>query len=391
MDPLPLPLPFFAPLTAYNQQAVSLLDKWRAGDRAALDFFHDHHPRFRREDVAWLPQSLSEEQMRSEGFTIDDGQLAVAQAYAFLDWPSLEIWVRAIEGRDPAVYPYEAAVEAVVHGEISTLKRLLRENPGLVNARSVRRASFDPPVHRCTLLHYIAANGVEGQRQMTPHNAVEIATILLDAGADPNALADLYGGEWTTLSLLVSSSHPAQAGLQGALAELLIDRGASLEPSESGNWMSPLMTALVFDFRATAEVLARKGAAVDSLSIASGLGRWNEVIRLLPTASVDESHRAIALASQLGHADVLRALLDTGVDADRYNPVGMHSHATPLHQAALAGHIAVVRMLIDHGAKLDLQDTIYNGTPLSWALHADQHEAADILRAAMDARPPLAP
>ena len=42
------------------------------------------------------------------------------------------------------------------------------------------------------------ADGTEGDGQKSPANA--------------NAIADLYGGEWTTLSLLVSSHHPAVAG-----------------------------------------------------------------------------------------------------------------------------------------------------------------------------------
>jgi hypothetical protein len=36
-------------------------------------------------------------------------------------------------------------------------------------------------------LHYIGANGVEGERQKTPANAVEVARILLDAGAEESS------------------------------------------------------------------------------------------------------------------------------------------------------------------------------------------------------------
>jgi ankyrin repeat protein len=378
------PLPFLAPLSAYEQQAKALLASWQSPEPgSALDFFHDHHPRFRREDVAWLPKALSQEQLSRETFTHADAQLAIARSHNFLDWASLETWVRAIETRDPAVYPFESAVEAVIHGDAKTLKRLLRENPELVHARSTRLAPFDPPLHRSTLLHYIAANGVEGQRQMTPHNAVEIARILLDAGADPNSLADLYGGECTTLSLLVSSAHPAQAGLQSELAELLIDRGASVSATGSGNWTNPLPTALVFGYLNTARTLARKGAPVDTIVAAAGLGQTAKVQDMLPSASELDRHGAIAIATQLGHADVLRLLLDAGVDPNRYNPDGMHSHATPLHQAALAGHLDVVRMLVAHGARLDIEDKVYSGKPLDWALHGGQNEAAAILRAAM--------
>ena len=35
---------------------------------------------------------------------------------------------------------------------------------------------------------------------------------------------------------------------------------------------------------------------------------------------------------------IVRMLLDAGEDPNRYNPVGAHSHSTPLHQAAVGGH-----------------------------------------------------
>src|SRR5437660_1546362 len=83
------------------------------------------------------------------------------------------------------------------------------EKQELVRARSTVVTHHDPPMHRATLLHYIAANGVEGYRQKTPKNAVDVAKMLLNAGAEADALAGMYGGRCTTMSMLVSSCHPA--------------------------------------------------------------------------------------------------------------------------------------------------------------------------------------
>jgi hypothetical protein len=58
-------------------------------------------------------------------------------------------------------------------------------------------------VHEPTLLHY-NANGVEEYRQKTPNNVVEVAKVLLDAVAEPDALAAMYGGQRATMSMLVS-------------------------------------------------------------------------------------------------------------------------------------------------------------------------------------------
>src|SRR5580658_5402411 len=175
---------------------------------------------------------------------------------------------------------FEAAVEALIAGDLDILRPLLREYPELVHARSARP-------HRATLLHYIAANGVEEERQKTPLNAVEIARTLLDAGAEVDALADMYDGQYATLSMLVSSCHPAKAGLQIALAETLLDFGASIEGTEDGPWRSPLMTALAFGYGDTAEALAQRGASTDSLPAAAGLGRLGEAQRLRASADAE--------------------------------------------------------------------------------------------------------
>ena len=50
----------------------------------------------------------------------------------------------------------------------------------------------------------------------------------------------------------------------------------------------------------------------------------------------------------------------------------VHSHSTPLHQAALSGSLASVQALVRAGAPLDARDTMWNGTPLGWgSLPAD--------------------
>jgi hypothetical protein len=38
-------------------------------------------------------------------------------------------------------------------------------------------------------------------------------------------------------------------------------------------------------------------------------------------------------------------------------------------RAVLGGHEAVVRLFVERGARLDVRDTIWQGTPLGWALH----------------------
>lgn len=359
----PAPLPFLAALGEYQEQAHALLQSLNADESPAAWRFKWLHPRFRDRPVT---------EVRAAELGLSDAQLVVAQEYAFTGWGELATFVEAVK-RDGPVARFEYAVEAVITGDAATLRRQLREHPELVRQRSSRR-------HHATLLHYVAANAVEGGRQKTPPNAVEIARILLQAGAEPDALADMYNQRCTTLSMLVSSCHPAEAGLQGALAELLLDYGAALEGPGS-KWQSALMTALAFGYESTAETLARRGASVASLPATTGLGRLEDSARLLPTAGPHDRHVALALAAQHGKVEILKLLLDAGEDPNRYNPEGFHSHSTPLHQAVCAGHAEAVKVLVERGARLDLRDKAYAGTPLGWAIHCNEPGIADYLRA----------
>jgi hypothetical protein len=372
-------LRFNAPLHEYVQQADLLLAGWRSGDREAERIFRSKHPKFLDDKIPWLERRMSDAEVRATPIDRDDALLAIARAYDFLDWASLVSWVEAVNVPGSPVARFEEAVDAIVDGDAATLARLLRDDPGLVHARSTRVNCFDPPVHRATLLHYLAANGVEGYRQRSPKNAVEIARLLLDAGADPNASQDSYGGQHTTMAMLVSSTPPKDAGVQVPLIDVLVDYGAAISPRGEGAWTSPVETALVFNMCDAADALVRRGAPIDTVAAAAGLGRLDDVQRMLPSASANDRHRAVALAAQCGHAEVLAALIDAGEDPNRFNPPGTHSHTPPLHQAIAAGHLHVVKLLVERGARLDIKDTIYESTPLGWASYFDQPEIAAYL------------
>lgn len=374
------PLPFRSSLNEYEKQAMDLLSAWREGDADAIQFFRENYPPFLDERITWLPKNLSDTEIKDAKLDLAAAQVALAHGYSFQSWARFVEWIAAVTQEGSLVSKFESAVECVISGEVDTLQRWLRENPQLVQMRSSVVTHFDPPEHKATLLHYIAANGVECYRQKSPANAVDVAKTLLDAGAEVDALAAMYGGECTTMSMLVSSTPPAQAGVQVALVEVLVDYGAAVESLGVGEWTSPLNTALTFGFIDAAQALVRRGAQVRTLASAAGLGRLTEVRELLANSTAEDRHRALALAAQLGHADIVRVLLDAGEDPSRYNPKSLHAHGTPLHHAALAGHVEVVKLLVERGAKLDIKDTIYHSTPLGWAQYAGQTEIANYLR-----------
>ena len=356
-------LPFRATLAEYQQEAQRLYDAVQAGDDDARWSFKWMHPRYKGKSV---------DAVEVAALSLADAQVVVAHEYAFNKWDELVKFADAVTRGGPIV-TFETAVDAVVGGDLVKLESMILEHPELAHARSTRR-------HHATLLHYLGANGVEGARQKTPPNAPDIMRALLEAGAEPDAVADLYDGKCTTMSMVVTSAHPAKAGLQAALAEMLLDYGASPQGRRS-SWTSPAMSALAFGYRDTAAALARRGAAPDSLAAAAGLGLVDEARRLLPTAGEKERHIAVALAAQHGQTEILEMLLDAGEDPNRYNPDGWHPHSTPLHQAIAADHESAARLLIDRGARTDIKDTIYGGTPLGWADYCERPAIAAWLRA----------
>lgn len=137
----------------------------------------------------------------------------VAREYGFKDWQSVQALGKARLDKE-----FESAVELVITGNLDGLRDQLKDNVELVKQHS----NYG---HASTLLHYVGANGVESHRQITPLNCADIAQCLLDYGADVNAGANMYGGNTTTLELVLTSAHPANAGVTDAVAKVLRDAG----------------------------------------------------------------------------------------------------------------------------------------------------------------------
>jgi len=151
---------------------------------------------------------------------------------------------------------FEAAVEAIIAGDLTKLSELLAANPNLVEARSDK-------THRATLLHYVPANGVEDERQRTPGNAVDIAKILLDAGSDIDATF-LDGKSGTTpLVSLVTSVHPHRAGVAADLVKIFVEAGAPVEGLNGDG--EPVRLAIEFGYAESAEALIKAGASIERL------------------------------------------------------------------------------------------------------------------------------
>jgi len=295
-----------------------------------------------------------------------DAQAIIARNHDFENWEQFATHLHALTQADSPVARFEAAVDAIVSGDAATLAKLLKGHPDLVRARSTRQ-------HHAALLNYVGANGVESHRQQTPHNAVAIARMLLDAGAEIDATGDMYGGT-TTLGLVATSIHPLQAGVQNALIAFLIERRASLDRAVAPDYRNGnLVDSCLANARPEAAVFLAGHGAPLTLTGAAGSGRLDAVERFFdetgqpkPGVSQHELLEALGWASTYGRTTIVEFLLRHGVDPAATLPGDLH---TALHAAAVGGHADIVKLLLDRNVPLETLDGTYENTPLGWALY----------------------
>jgi len=257
---------------------------------------------------------------------------------------------------------FRRAVHLMDLGDVNELREHLQAHPDLV----LRRVNFDGRGYfsNPSLLEFAAENPI--RHGTLPRNIEEVARVIVEAGgkADQPSLD-------STLGLVSSGCVPRECGVQVPLIHLLCDYGA--DPDKA---MLPALTH--GEFQAVDALLAR-GATI-TLPVAAATGRLEDARRLLTSSSPEARHVALAFAAQNGHIESALLLLDAGEDPSRYNPSGCHAHSTPLHQAVVYGHLAVVRLLVERGASLDVKDLIYEGTPLGWAIYAKHAKIEEYLR-----------
>src|SRR5215467_5836454 len=176
-----LPLPPSPSLEQYRKRAKALVDAARSADPSAVrdwartwletlatslgaaisPFVRDSIDRA----VEHIESRVTERKgsAHAKPFLLADAQHLIAAAHGFENWAAFAQHVEEAEGKRRPYDDFERAADAVVTGDLATLESLVRENPSLIRTHSHR-------VHRATLLHYVAANGVEDFRQMTPKN-----------------------------------------------------------------------------------------------------------------------------------------------------------------------------------------------------------------------------
>jgi ankyrin repeat protein len=292
----------------------------------------------------------------------------IACKHHFNSWSDFEKFKAQLFDENSEISQFERAVDAIVNGDIDMLKQLLHQNPNLIHTRSRRN-------HQSTLLIYVGANGVEDFRQKTPPKAVKVAEILIKAGSEIDAVGRMYGGT-TTLGLVATSVHPAKAGFQEQLIDLLLADGASYYHAVAPDYTNGnLILACLHNGRGESSVyLASKGAPTD-LEGAAGTGLldkvktyYNQDGSLKQGVDIAKGNLGLMWACGYGHLNVVDFMLKQGFDVSIIVD-GM----TALHWASHGGHLDIVEMLIQKGAPLETKNS-YDGTVLGqtlWSAYND--------------------
>jgi hypothetical protein len=222
---------------------------------------------------------------------------------------------KRIPGDDPVAVELRAAVHT---GDVEAIQRLLQNDPALVTARFVGRGGGTG-----TALHHVT-----DWPGYFP-NGPQIVRLLIDAGADPNALttgSDPEPGPGSETPL-----HYAASSDDVDVAEALIEGGADIEVPD-GSIGTPLDNAVGYGCWHVARLLVACGARVDKAWHAAALGMLGRLEDLLdgdpPATQVSQAFWHACTAGQRRAAEYL---LSRGADLN-WEPD--YAHGTPLDAAS---------------------------------------------------------
>ena len=302
-------LPVHANLEQLRHQAKDLFRGAKAGDSDAL----------RRINAV------------SDRVQLASAQLALAREYGFPSWRRLksEVERRAI----------------LTSRDLSRLRRLLAEEPELARIKMEHWRD-----HKQALpLGFMAMLRFDRERLGLPRELSgtgAVAQALIDAGAP----VDGDPGDKETPLITAASYGDVE------VAEVLIDAGAdvnAVSDTDSGGVPggSALLHAAVFGMTDVLDLLVAVGAEVHSLEEAAAAGDitgW-----LTPDAPLQARIRALVFAADHQRLPVIDQLIDAGTLVDAFDEVWGRQ---ALRIAAQNGRPASVRRLLARGADPNLRD-----------------------------------
>ncbi len=398
-------LPDNPSLPRLRADARDLQRRARAGDTDAHAFISRHHPR---------PEAALQ---RAGGCALHDAHLAVARRYGFPGWPDLVHYLETARTSsvDPSAVD-ETSLEAadrfcalavLTYTDDDAPPRWAQAADILAGVRTVpdehvwaaaaaadaeavcRHLRSDAAAARrtggplrWTPLMYLCYSRVPVQRSVD--EILTVATVLLDAGADPNA-GYLWRGMAPPFTALTGVFGEGERGPRRQprhryvteLATLLLNRGAHPVDQQAlyNRMFRPDDTHL--------EVLFDHGLAT------AGPSPWERRLGVAIPGREQMWRQQVQWAAEHGFTDRLALLERHGIDVSGVevvdndvpdDPNGRdESGATPLHHAAWSGDLALIERLLAAGADPSAVDGRFGTTPQQWAQHAYQEEAVELL------------
>ncbi|MCP9273438.1 ankyrin repeat domain-containing protein [Mycolicibacterium arenosum] len=284
-------------------------------------------------------------------------------------------WQAAAELMHTNSVVYEHVWAAASAGDVPALQHHLAEDAGWARARG-GPFGWEPLLYLCYSRVPLGRTG---------DNWLSAARLLLDAGADPNA-GYLWCGLSTPFTALTGVFGEGEQGPRRQprhpfapdLAALLLARGAHPVDQQT------LYNRMFRRDDSHLEQLFGHGLAD------AGPSPWELRLGEAMESRAQMWQRQVDWAVEHGFTDRLELLARNGIgvgavaasaviaqDPNALDDMG----ATPLHHAAWDGDLEVIRTLLDAGADPTITDARFQATPLGWAEHAYQTEAAELLRA----------
>jgi ankyrin repeat protein len=300
---------------------------------------------------------------------LDHGaEVTIRAAVALAD----AIRIRELVSADPVVLREINSMKgglltlAVNHGQVEIV-RLLLDLGADVDERLMLDELEEPTPSWGTPLWYAALAG---------HS--DIAELLLDRGADPNA--NVYASGWP---LRNAWSHK-----DDTVKRLLLARGAKPQPYMVAEAHDEGEARRLLETDASeglASELAWSAAdhgcpaivklALKRLNWPSDNPKWHWIL-IQPIRGVGTNY-----PDHEGHFKCMALLLRHGIDANvsRFGQTALHFAAA--RHGALSGteRARFAALLLDHGARLDLRDDLLKSTPLGWACCWGRKELVELL------------
>ena len=214
---------------------------------------------------------------------------------------------------------------------------------------------------------------------------------LLEHGADP----DLPWGPDAESPL-----HVAARRWTVEMTELLVRHGADIERRRADGYTAHALAELHGNHD-VAEWLLTQGAhntlsALDQFIAAAARAdraAADALLRQYPQLTQQlrpEHHLMLHRPAESGNSAALETMLERGFDPGAKDKDGV----TPLHRAAMGGHVEAVRTLLRFGAPKDSLDGMFAAPPIVWAVEGRNHaqpgtDHVAVARLLMDAGSPV--